>query len=385
MRVQSFSLFLREISDYNKLFNEINKSIRKLVFYSEKDISFQYFEGYISYVLENSDLHICYITSDHADPILKNHHPRIRSFYINLLIVSALSRLDAKVLVMTMPGLNRFHIRRSSQEVNHVYVFHAVGSTHLQYHKNAFGYYDTIFCIGAYDYKEIRKSEELYKLKAKNLILCGYYRIEKIYRDYQERIKRNVSSASSPSTVLVAPSWHSGNILESCIDALIAKFQHLHYRVIIRPHPEFVKRKRRIVKAIESKIKGINNITLELPFASSNSILDADILITDWSGIAYEYAFGTERPVLFINTACKYCNPDYRELGIEPIEFTTRDRIGKSIELTGIHGIDNDFRALMAQRKEFRESIRQCRSELLYNWLSSERVGGEYLISCCQS
>lgn len=385
MKMQPLGLFLREISDYKKLFNEINKPVRKLVFYSEKDISFQYFEGYINYVLENSDLHICYITSDYADPILRNPHPRIKSFYINLLIVSALSRLDAKVLVMTMLGLDRFHIRRSPQRVNLVYVFHSVGSTHLQYHKYAFDYFDTIFCVGAYDYREIRKSEELYKLKAKNLILCGYNRIERIYSDYQERMKRIVPPERFPSVVLVAPSWHSGNILESCIGPLIAKFQHLRCRVIIRPHPEFVKRKHRALKAIENKIKGINNIALELPFASSDSILDADILITDWSGIAYEYAFGTERPVLFINTACKYCNRDYRELGIEPIEFTTRGRIGRSIELTGIHDIDNDFRVLMAQRKEFQESIRQCRSEILCNWLGSEKAGGEYLISCCQS
>ena len=54
----------------------------------------------------------------------------------------------------------------------------------------------------------------------------------------------------------------------------------------------------------------------------------ADLMISDWSGAALEYAFGIERPVLFLDVARKINNPRYVDLGIEPIEARMREQIG---------------------------------------------------------
>ena len=55
-------------------------------------------------------------------------------------------------------------------------------------------------------------------------------------------------------------------------------------------------------------------LTFELDFSSNRSIYSSDLLITDWSAIAYEFCFSTKRPVLFVNTKIKMENPDYRDI-----------------------------------------------------------------------
>ena len=44
------------------------------------------------------------------------------------------------------------------------------------------------------------------------------------------------------------------------------------------------------------------DLEFELDFSSNDSILSSDVVITDWSGTAYEFSFVTKKPSVFINT-----------------------------------------------------------------------------------
>ena len=44
-----------------------------------------------------------------------------------------------------------------------------------------------------------------------------------------------------------------------------------------------------------------------------------------------EYAYGFEKPVLFIDLPRKINNPAYSQLGIEPMELSVRNEIGKVV------------------------------------------------------
>ena len=43
-----------------------------------------------------------------------------------------------------------------------------------------------------------------------------------------------------------------------------------------------------------------------------NSFYKADIMISDWSGAAFEFAMGLEKPVVFIDTKEKINNTDFQ-------------------------------------------------------------------------
>ncbi len=50
---------------------------------------------------------------------------------------------------------------------------------------------------------------------------------------------------------------------------------------------------------------------LETNIATNDSFCAADLMISDWSGAALEFAFATERPGLFVDVPRKVNNPDY--------------------------------------------------------------------------
>ncbi len=373
------SLFFREMSDYNKLIDPNNTDLTKLVFYSESAIYYQYYEGVINELLKSPDIKICYITSDPKDPVFDRANDRFKPFYINSTLSALIKILNSKVIVFTMPDLENFYIKRANNpDVNHLYMFHGIGSTSIQYSKEAFFHYDTIFCVGEHHYEEIKKAEELYHQKPKELIKAGYYRLEKIYREHKDYLSKN-SGEKIKKSILIAPSWNKDSILESCIESIINELNDSEYDVTIRPHPEFIKRKNKRVLEIEKILKRSKNIKLELNMVSGASIHSADLLITDWSSICYEYALGTERPVLFINTPTRIDNPNYEELGIEPIEFISRTELGENLDMDKIGSIKSVIKELLENREKYLNKIEAFRSKYVYNWLNSSKVEADYI------
>lgn len=71
-----------------------------------------------------------------------------------------------------------------------------------------------------------------------------------------------------------------------CIKKIIEVLSKTDFDVILRPHPEFVKRQKSAIEEIKEMIKNVNNIKIELNLISDKSLQEANLLITDWSGIA---------------------------------------------------------------------------------------------------
>ena len=128
-------------------------------------------------------LTICYVTSSKTDPVLNSDNDKILSFYIGdgITRTNFFINLKADILVMTMPDLETFHIKRSKvHNVHYVYVFHSIVSTHMIYEKNAFDSFDTIFCVGKHHINEIHKNEKKYNLPTKKLIEFGYGKLDQL-------------------------------------------------------------------------------------------------------------------------------------------------------------------------------------------------------------
>lgn len=366
---------LRRFSKHNRQ----DKNI--IVFYSESSIYYLYFAGLIEYILDNSDYEICYITSDLKDPVFELESERFKVFYISNLLLSFVTIfLDVKVFIMTMTDLNQFHIKRSTKNVNHIYLFHAIMSTHMIYRKGAFDHYDTIFCVGPHHVEEIKRTEEMYGLKSKELVEVGYHWLEKIHADHQEFKRLHSKNIDAPLTMLIAPSWGEGNIMETCINELVSALIGVGNKVVLRPHPEIFKRNKKTISLLETKYENEPLFQLEKKLTSADSFHQSDVLITDWSGIAFEYAFGTERPVLFINTSKKVHNPEFERIGIEPIEVKLRNVLGIVLELDNINTVNLAIEKLVSNHDHYHSAIVEARENYIFNWGHSSEVGGKYIL-----
>jgi len=288
--------------------------------------------------------------------------------------------VSCKVFVMTLTDLNRFHLKRSINSVHYVYVFHGLFSSHMVLRLGALDHYDCILCAGPHHVEEIRRREKLNNLPPKTLIEAGYYPLERIYQDYQEYV-RHKPSQPDKETILIAPSWGVDNVLESCGEELIGLLLREDFQVIVRPHPETIKRSPRLIAQLTTKFGKSPNFTLEKSVATHNSLSKADVLITDWSSISLEYAFGTERPVLFLDVPAKIHNPKYTELGIEPIELSLRPEIGIVISPKRLNTVPQAITELMAKRAVYKERLAELRYRYVYSFGNSADTGAEYIIS----
>ena len=298
----------------------------------------------------------------------------LEKIYIIFFLKSVFDKIDAKCFVFTMPDLNTYHLKKSKDTKEYIYLFHAFSSTHLQYNNAAFDAYDTVFCVGPHHVKEIEARENLYQLLHKKLLPIGYPRMDIVYQRFQSYQKQ-----FEQKTILIAPTWSMASLFENGIYPLLEVLAQTSYRVIVRPHPEFLKRRKTLANSLKNYISTVQNFIWEDQLLHEDSLYEADLLITDRSGIAFEYAFGTERPVLFIDTPLKEHNKKWKDLDIEPIELQLRNKIGVSIGLNDFSKVLKIIEDLIKNANNWRTALKLMRNKHVFHWSCSAKEGAAYI------
>lgn len=371
----------REKADYKRFFSVVNKH---LVFYSESSGFYKYFRGYIEYILNSTNLTVHYITSDPNDGIfeLENENPQIRAYYIGEnRLITLMMKMDADVVVMTMPDLETFHIKRSyvRKDIEYIFAQHDVNNHAMLMRRGCTDHFDTIFCAGPHQKAEEEEFTEVYHLPPRSLVEVGYPLIDDLRAAYRAADHQ----ANEKKKILIAPSWQKDNIIDSCLEEILDQLKGCGYEVIVRPHPQEVRLKQEYMRVLKEKYESAG-IQIQTDFSSDNPVMEADLLITDWSGISWEYAFTTLRPVLFINTPMKIMNPDYAEIKTESINLTLRDQLGRSLELNQLNQTAEAAAYLLSHSAEYQERIDALAHKYLYHLDGAARIGGKYIIEAIQ-
>lgn len=373
----------RERADYKRFFGIVNK---KLVIYAEKSGFYKYFEGLIRELTRRSNVTIHYITNDPNDVIFEvaKENTQIKPYYIGIKkMIPLMMRLEADMVVMTTPDLDKFYLKRSimKKDVEYIYVPHDSMSVHMGFREGALNAFDTVFCAGPHTEREIRETEEVYGLPEKTLVRFGYPLVDKLIE--AGAAERATHKSGGRKEILIAPSWNEDNLLDSCIDALIGGLMCEDYHITVRPHPEYVKRYGARMNAIVERFadKVGDGLSFELDFSGNKSIYSADLLITDWSGISVEYCFATKRPAIFVNTKMKVLNPNWQKIPSTPVEISLRNTVGVAVEKEELSGISEIAADLFARGGEFEETIERTLGEFLFNIGTAEKAGADYILS----
>jgi YidC/Oxa1 family membrane protein insertase len=377
------SIFDKEDNDIEK-FNELDIDERSIVFYSESSVILYPYVEEIIQELQNRDQKICYLTSRKDDPILQNKNENIRVFYIGDSEIEKMNfflKLKAGVLIMTMPDLGSYHIKRSKEfPVHYVYTFHSMNSTHMEFQKTAFDQFDSIFCVGSYQIQELRATEKLYNLKQKNLVECGYGLLDKLIKLKSSFAEKGNLLKNNKKNILIAPSWGKHNLLESMGVELVKILLDGGYHVTVRPHPMTVKKSPKIIKQILEKFEKNPDFLLDTNTSSFEQLFSSYALITDWSGIGYEYAFVCERPVIYVDVPKKAHNKEYEKIGLVPFEISIRNQIGEIIALQNIETIPERIEFLYSNDNNFENKIQKIRNDSIFNIGESGKVTANEII-----
>jgi YidC/Oxa1 family membrane protein insertase len=362
-----------------KRFEKLSDQERSIVFYAENKASMNHFNLLISEITEVKKLQICYVTSVKNDPILSSKNKNIFSFYIGngSIRTKFFLTLKAKILIMDMPDLEIFHIKRSKvYPVHYIYLFHSMFSVHSYLRKGAIDNYDTIFCVGPHHVSEIRETEKICGLKPKKLLSYGFSRLDTLLNE-----KTNYSRLTSTSKdlILIVPTYGDNNLLEIYGIELIDILLKSNFKVLLRPHFKILKESKKLIETINEKFKKNSNFILEKGVIPSILFHSSICLISDWSGISFEYAFTFERPVIFIDVPKKILNLNSSDISLVPIEISLREKIGYVVSPNRLEEIPNLIISSNKNDKNISEQIKEIRSKTVYNINNSAKIGAQYI------
>lgn len=369
----------RERADYKRFFSVLNKH---LVFYSESSGFYKYYKGIIEYILKNTNIAVHYITSDPNDQVfaISQSQPRLKPYYIaEKRLITLMMKLDCDVMVMTMPDIENFHIKRSyvRKDIEYVYVPHCIDSINMTMRTGAVDHYDSVLCVGKHQKEEITNTEAVYGLPHKTLVDWGYTLLDEMRAQYAASAHEDKPGKK----ILIAPSWQKDNIVDSCLEEILDTLKGRGYQITVRPHPQEVRLKQAYMEQLEAKYAADRDVEIQTDFSSNSTVFEADLLITDWSGITYEYAFTTLRPVLFIDTPMKVMNPEYEKINTLPINIWMREVIGAVVKPDELEKLPEAVERLLSGRDEYRERIDRFVHEYVYNLGNSGEVGAKYIIN----
>lgn len=373
---------IREKEDYRRFLNEKNK---QLVFYSEGKGFYKYFRAMVDTILNESPIVIHYITSDPKDTVFDYESERLRCYYIGeIKLIYLMMKMDADIVAMTTPDLEKYHIKRSKvrDDIEYIYFDHGLTSNNMCLKKNAVAYFDTVFVTNEQILKEIRAMERYNQTPKKRIVKFGSSVVDDMILGYEEYQKqKKTMGKGTEKRILIAPSWQPDNILDCCIEEILKLLiQHDAYKITVRPHPQYVRHNREYLEMLEDRYMENANVEIQMDFSSNETVYTADILITDWSGIGLEYAFATLKPVLYIDTPMKIVNPEYDKIDVVPVDIEIRNIVGISVEPEKLEKLPGCIEQLFHDEQYGRENMLAVREKYLYNVGRSGKIGAYYLM-----
>lgn len=282
---------------------------------------------------EKRGVDLLYLTQSQDDPALNAKYGHIKAEFIgegNRGFVR-LNMLKADIVLSTTPGLDVLQWKRSREVKWYVHVPHHAGDL-SDYRMFGLTYYDAVLATGKNQEIFLRKIEKIRDEKPKEVVIAGCLYFDPI----KERIERTEKKKNKKIHVLVAPTWGKSSLLnlygKKLMDALVAT----GFDIVIRPHPQSLTADKTLLENLQKTYKETENISWNFDNDNFESLNDADIMISDYSGVMFDYALLFNRPVLYTRPQNVDIRPyDAAWLDNEMWTLRVLPKIGQ--ELTELH------------------------------------------------
>ena len=353
------------------------KEMPDLVFQSEGGKYWQVFQPVLK-ALDKYDIKYGFVTPDRNDPVFTSGLKNVVAVCPGkeLMTLSYMNRIKAKIVVSTTPQLDVYMLKRSKHVGKYVHLFHAPADIGM-YEMYAFDNYDTLLCTGSYQKEAIRSIEKNRHEKAKELLDTGC-----TYYDYmQEELKKLSQKPDEGLTVLYAPAWGERSSVVKYGTAVIDALAEAGIRVIFRPHPQMYVSDKETIAAVEAKIKGNSLIELDRNRTAAASMARSHAMVTDISGVIFDYALLFEKPIFLVNA--EYNLGGYDVIDIDGGRVWDLDKsreITRIIKPEEMDSLASIVKAEMGNADHYRDKIRKIKDEEIYNFGHAGEVAARQLV-----
>ena len=243
---------------------------------------------------------VVYLTASADDPALecKFEHVRCEFAGEGNRAFAKLNMLNADMVLSSTPGLDVYQWKRSKDVKYYVHIPHAVSDI-TSYRMFGLDYYDAVLLTGKYMEHQIRGLEQVRHLPAKELRVVGL--------PYMDELKKRYEAAGPlpphETTVLLAPSWGPSSILNrygaEIFDALLST----GYHIVVRPHPQSFTSEKEMLEKLQKQYPDSDQLEWNSDNDNFEVLRRADILISDFSGVMFDYALVFDKPIIYADTS----------------------------------------------------------------------------------
>lgn len=283
--------------------------------------------------LERREVSASYLTASPDDPALGKDYNYVKCAFIGEgnKAFAYLNMLKANIVLSTTPGLDVYQWKRSRDVSWYAHVFHAVGDVTM-YRMFGLDYYDAILMAGSQQAEQVRALEKLRGLPQKELIEAGLPHMDAL----MERLQNAKELPPHPTTVLLAPSWGPSAILSKYGERIIASLLATGYHIIIRPHPQSFESESDLMERLLKAYPASDQLEWNRDNDNFEVLRRSDILISDFSGVVYDFALIFDRPVIYTEPAYDKGPYDAWWLDEELWTFGMLPRFGRQLDIADL-------------------------------------------------
>lgn len=329
---------------------------------------------------ESREKEILYLTASPDDPALEKNYEYAKCEFIGEgnQAYAKLNNLRADIVLSTTPSLDVFYWKRSKNVKWYVHIPHAADDL-TKYRMFGIDYYDAILTSGDYQISEVRKLEKIRNLPEKEMQNVGLTFLDTM----KERLDRAGSKNKDKKkdiNVLLAPSWGPSSIFNRFGSEMIENLLKTGYHIIIRPHPQSFISEKDMIEEIMKKYPESESLEWNRDNDNFDVLNRSDILISDFSGVVYDFSLVFDKPVIYANVDFDDSPYDACWIDEKPWSLATLEKIGVELTRDNINNIKEVIDRCISD-ESFQKNRDQARKEAwLYIGESAERVA-DYLIS----
>lgn len=354
----------------------VDASYKTYVIYNEGNQYWNVFKP-VADEFEKRKIPLMYYTSSKTDPIFDQKYEFVTSEYIGEgnTAFAKLNMLSAGFVLMTTPGLQVYQLKRSKSVKHYSHVLHMPNDA-TTYRLFGLDYFDSVLLTGDYQKDDIRTLEKNRGINSKDLVTVGCSYLDVL----SEKINSIPAEENHVFTVLVSPSWGEVGVLKRFGERLLDPLAATGWKIIVRPHPQSKKSEADMLKRLEERYKDNANVEWDYNRDNIYSMKKADIMISDFSGIVFDYTFLCNKPVMYVNTDMDLRPYDAYDLNKQLWQFSVLEKMGIKLEEKDFANIKeviqnaSDSPELAEQRKIAKETA----------WMNIGKAGekiADYMIS----
>lgn len=357
-----------------------DKAKKDIVVYGEDKRYWTTFKGILE-ELDKSGLSVTYLAGSDDDPLLKESYQHVETKVIGMgnKAYARLNFLNAYVCLATTPGLVVYQWKRSRNVEWYAHITHSLGGG-TAYRMFGTQFYDAVLLCSDVFTPLHRELEKKRGSASKEIVTVG-----QTYMDYlMERKEQTPAPAHEVTTVLVAPSWGTTSLLNRFGDALIDRLVATGYDITLRPHPQSFINEKELMERLQEKYPESERFHWNRDADNFSVLNRSDIMISDFSGVIFDYAFVFGRPVIYAGGL-----PDDKvqdEAWLDGVYWGKKalPQIGRELKEAEIPLVGSIITE-MTHSEKYAVSIQKARDIYWQNRGHASEAVADYLIRKCES